>query len=161
MIKIENIELRSYNKFDKEILEEILQGESKSDFIHQIDERLINSREVEQLELSNAYLVCIDGKTVGYIYLTGMSKNYIYLEYLILKKYRHKGIGRYVVEQVSDEVFRRFPHLKEIKLNIDRSNIGSINLAEAIGFYDDGNYGGQKIDFIKDNPYYIEPKRKA
>ena len=127
--------------------------------IHQVEERLNSSRICENLELSNAYLINLRNNIVGYIYLTGKSKKYIYLEYLIFKKYRKQGIGKYTLDNVIDYIFMNNLDLKEIRLNIDRSNLASMFLAESLGFIDDENYLSDKIDFIKDNPYYMK-KRK-
>lgn len=159
MIQIDDVILEH---FDKEKYPDVLgeiNGESKSNMIHQVEERLILSRECGKLEFSNAYLINLKNNIVGYIYLTGKSKKYIYLEYLIFKKYRKKGIGKYTLNNIIDYIFMNNLDLKEIRLNIDKSNLASMALAESLGFIDDENYLSDKIDFIKDNPYYIE-KRK-
>ena len=159
MIQIGDIILEHFDKEKYPYILDEVNGDSKSNMIHQVEERLNSSRICENLELSNAYLINLRNNIVGYIYLTGKSKKYIYLEYLIFKKYRKQGIGKYTLDNVIDYIFMNNLDLKEIRLNIDRSNLASMFLAESLGFIDDENYLSDKIDFIKDNPYYMK-KRK-
>lgn len=160
MITIDDIYLKCFNKEeDMNILDDI-NGNSKSNMIHQIEERLLTSKNTNDLIYDNAYLIKLKENIIGYVYLTGKSKQIVYLEYLILKEYRNKGLGKYVVEKITDYIFENSTDLKEIRLNIDRSNLPSITLATSLGFIDDENYTNDKIDFIKDNPYYINNRRK-
>ena len=101
----ENMIVRNFDKeSDKNILDEI-NGKSKSNMIHQIEERLLTSRKVESLEFDNAYLIDIANKTVAYIFLSGKSKQVIYFECLVLKDYRNKGVGKYILENMSEYIF--------------------------------------------------------
>lgn len=155
MLLIENMIIRNFDKEkDKYILEEI-NGISKSNMIHQIEERLLTSRKTTSLEFDNAYLIDMNNKTVAYIYFSGKSKQAIYFENLIFKEFRNKGLGKYILENISEYVFKNNTDLKEIKLSIDRSNIASMKVAESIGYICDDNYENEKLDFIMDNPYYI------
>lgn len=159
MVNIENMIIRNFDREnDNNILNEI-KGNSKSNMIHQIEERLLTSRKVDSLEFDNAYLVDIDNKTVAYIYLSGKSKQVIYFECLILKEYRNKGLGKYILENISNYIFMNNEDLKEIKLSIDRSNIPSMKVAESVGYVCDDDYMNEKLDFIMDNPYYINYKK--
>lgn len=154
MIKIDNICLECFYKERHEyILKEFI-GESKSDMIHQIDERLINSRKTEQFESNNAYLINMNNTIVGYIYTSGNLKNYIYFECSLLRQYRNKGLGSYILNTLTDYIFENNTQLKEIRLNIDRSNSPSMNIALKNDFINDEDYLSKKIDFIKSNPYY-------
>lgn len=154
MIKIDNISLECFYKERHEyILKEFI-GESKSDMIHQIDERLINSRKTEQFESNNAYLISINDYIVGYIYTSGNLKNYIYLECSLLKQHRNKGLGSYILNCLTDYIFENNPQLREIRLNIDRSNFPSMSIALKNDFINEEDYMSEKIDFIKNNPYY-------
>lgn len=155
----ENMIVRNFDKeSDKNILDEI-NGKSKSNMIHQIEERLLTSRKVESLEFDNAYLIDIANKTVAYIFLSGKSKQVIYFECLVLKDYRNKGVGKYILENMSEYILRNNTDLKEIKLSIDRSNIASMRTAESVGYVCDGDYTNEKLDFIMDNPYYVKYKK--
>lgn len=159
MLLIENMIIRNFDKEkDKYILEEI-NGISKSNMIHQIEERLLTSRKTTSLEFDNAYLIDMNNKTVAYIYFSGKSKQAIYFENLIFKEFRNKGLGKYILENISEYVFKNNTDLKEIKLSIDRSNIASMKVAESIGYICDDNYENEKLDFIMDNPYYIKKIR--
>lgn len=155
MLLIENMIIRNFDKEkNKYILEEI-NGNSKSNMIHQIEERLLTSRKTVNLEFDNAYLIDMNNQTVAYIYFSGKSKQAIYFEILIFKEFRNKGLGKYILENISEYVFKNNTDLKEIKLSIDRSNIASMKMAELVGYICDDNYENEKLDFTMDNPYYI------
>ena len=159
MIEINDIVLEHFNQEKHQNILDDINGESKSDMIHKIEERLLLSKNSEKLEFCNAYLINLRNNVVGYLYITSKSNRHIYLEYLILKKYRNKGIGKYTLENVIDYIFSNNLDLREIRLSIDKSNLASMALANSLGFIDDENYQSDKIDFIKDNPYYIEKKK--
>lgn len=153
MLKIDNIILEIFNPSKhKHILDEIKMIPSK--IIPQVEERLLNSRNVDTLEFSNAYLVNINSNIVGYIYLSEMRKNIIYIDYLILKNFRKKGIGFYTMDIIRNHLLENNTNLKEIRFNIDKSNLGSILLADKLGFIADEDYSTDKIDYIMDNPNF-------
>lgn len=163
MIELESFKIINFDKNNNEhmdVYNDLVEGESKSNMINLIGERLLLSHKTELLEFGNAYLVTQNDSIVGYLYLSGKSTNYIYLELSILKKYRKNGIGSQILSEVTDYIFYNNNDLKEIKLNIDKSNIGSMKASMNAGyFYDEDDYMKQKIDFIKENPYYLNKKR--
>ena len=77
----------------------------------------------------------------------------------ILKEYRAKHIGRKLVEEITDYIFKNNESLKEIRFSIDRSNLPSMKVAAICGFYPEDDYESEKIDFISENPYYISRKK--
>ena len=163
-INIENIKLTSFDKNNKDhiyLYNELTLGESKSDMIHQIKERLDTSRDVESLEFSNAYIISVLDDVVGYLYLTGKNNGKVYIEMSLLKEFRKKHLGTYLLDIISNYICMDNTDLKEIRANIDRSNLGSMKMVENAGFFydDDVDYQSQKIDFIKENPYYIRKGR--
>lgn len=163
MIELENFNIINFDKENNkhvEVYNDFVNGESKSAMISLIGERLLISRKTENLEFGNAYFITDKNDIVGYLYLSGKSKKFIYLELSILKRYRKNGIGSQILSEVSDYIFFANDDLKEIKLNIDKSNIGSMKASINAGyFYDEDDYINEKIDFIRENPYYLNKKR--
>ena len=158
----DDIKLTTFDRENKEhalILNEFENGYSKSNMIGKIGDRLLTGRQTSMLEFSNSYLIYKDNIIVGYLYLTAKQKvgDYIYLEMSILKDYRAKHLGRVLVEAITDYIFENNDSLKEIRFSIDRSNLPSMKVAETCGFYGDiDDINAEKIDFIKENPYYIK-----
>ena len=119
MLKIDNIILEIFNPSKhKHILDEIKMIPSK--IIPQVEERLLNSRNVDTLEFSNAYLVNINSN----------------------------------MDIIRNHLLENNTNLKEIRFNIDKSNLGSILLADKLGFIADEDYSTDKIDYIMDNPNF-------
>lgn len=166
MIKInDNIYLDTFDKTKDEHLRvyKEFNTTSKSDMINEIEQRLVLSRNVESLEYANSYLIVYKNNIVGYLYLTAKSKkdSYIYLEMSILKEFRGQHLGRMLLENITDYIYENNTDLREIRFSIDRSNTASMIASEAAGFYpDEDDYSIEKIDFIKNNPYYIDKRRK-
>ena len=163
IISIDNINLTNYDKNNieqKRLYDELTLGNSKSDMIHQIKERLDNSKEVEKLEFDNAYIIYIDDNIIGYLYLTGKRVGSSYIEISLLKDMRGKHIGSYLLNTITNYILENNNDLKEIRASIDISNLASMKVAEYAGFYyNEDDYQKQKIDFIKDNPYYVRKER--
>lgn len=163
MISLENFEIINFDKNNfnhMEVYNDLDKGESKSNMISLIGERLLLSRKTSELEYQNAYLISKNCQILGYLYLSSKSVDHIYVELSILKKYRKNKIGSQVLNEVTDYIFLNNNDLKEIRLSIDKSNIGSMKVAMNAGyFYDDDDYRNEKIDFTKDNPYYVSKKR--
>ena len=158
--KIKLVNFDSENEDHIKLYTDLTSGNSKSNMIHQIGERLISSREVDNLEFDNAYVIYINNTIMGYLYLTGKRTNYIYIEMSIVKDMRARHLGTYLLDAITDYVFMNNPDLKEIRANIDMSNYASMKMAENAGFdYDENDYRGQKIDFKKSNPYYRRRER--
>ena len=163
VINIDKIKLTNFDKNNEEhirLYDELTSGNSKSNMIHQISERLISSREVENLEFDNAYVIYINDTIMGYLYLTGKRTNYIYIEMSIVKDMRARHLGTYLLDAITNYIFVNNQDLKEVRANIDMSNYVSMKMAENAGFdYDENDYSGQKIDFKKTNPYYVGRRR--
>lgn len=163
MISLENFEIINFDKNNfnhMEVYNDLDKGESKSNMISLIGERLLLSRKTSELEYQNAYLISKNSQILGYLYLSSKSVDHIYVELSILKKYRKNKIGSQVLNEVTDYIFLNNNDLKEIRLSIDKSNIGSMKVAMNAGyFYDDDDYRNEKIDFTKNNPYYVSKKR--
>lgn len=162
-IEIEKINIINFNKNEDEhlkVYDELVNGESKSNMISLIKERLLRSKECNDLIFDNAYLIRMDNNIVGYLYLSNKNTNYIYLEMSILKNYRDKKLGSTLLEQITNYIFINNDNLKEIRLSIDKSNPRSMKSALNAGYYyDEDDYMNEKIDFVCENPYFINRKK--
>lgn len=162
-IELETLSLIKYNKDKyKEVQDELDKGESSSKYIHQIKERLelSNYNNIYQ----NAYIVLDKDTPVGYLYISSMINDEVYLEYSILKRYRNMGYASDLLYEISNYLFENC-NIKNIKLDIDPSNKGSILVANSNGYildeedYEKRNYLG-KMKFIKESDCYISKRRK-
>lgn len=139
---------------------EFVNGESKSNMISLVGERLMGSHKTDNLDFCNAYLITHYENIIGYLYLSAKKNNYIYLEMSLLKQYRKKHYGSELLNEITNIIFDNNEDLKEIRLSIDKSNIGSMKSAINAGYYyEEDDFMKEKIDFIKSNPYYINRKR--
>ena len=163
-IVIDNIILTNFDENVEDHIKlytELVSGSSKSDMIHQINERLINSREFKDLEFDNAYIMYLNSTVIGYLYLSGKRANKIYVEMSLLKEFRGKHIGSYLLDAITNYICRSNEDLKEIRVSIDKSNVASMKMVENAGYFydDDVDFQNDKIDFIRENQYYKGYKR--
>lgn len=162
MIEInDSIKLRGFNsETDKWFIDEI-NGNSKSDFIHEIEERLTLQKPTsDEIELTKGYLVEYNGEIVGYVYFTNKANGKMYFEYLVLKQFRGQGIGSNILDNVTDYVLELNTDVLELRLSIDKSNLASMKAAESNCFIlDEDTYDQDKLEFIKTNPYYVSRRR--
>ena len=99
------------------------------------------------------------GTPIGYLYISSLIRDEVFLEYAVLKEYRGKGYGSTIIRETSDYLFENH-NIRSIRLDIDPSNKNSINAAEACGYTVDEeefasrNYTG-RMQFVKDNEYYM------
>lgn len=157
MIKINNYNYYTYDEIDNTSIMNELTTNSKSDFIHGIKERLLQSKNNSDIVFNNAYLVEHENNIVGYVYLSRQQHNNIYIEYLIIKDHRKKGHATNILDELIEYLFENNPDLESIHLSIDPSNIKSINVAEKLGFIcDEDTYFDDKLDYIleKNSMYY-------
>lgn len=166
-----NIELKSllltrYNP-DKHLAlkEELESGESHSEFIHQVGERLETSKDNDRTIYQSAFVVEDLGTPVGYLFISSMVRDEVFLEYAVLKEERGKGYGSDIVRETTDYLFQNH-NIRSIRLDIDPSNKNSINAAEAAGYSVDEeefasrNFTG-RMQFVKDSEYYVSKRRSG
>jgi RimJ/RimL family protein N-acetyltransferase len=165
-LQINNLTLITFDKNKHlDIYNELVSGESSSDYNRDISRRLLLENDTESFSFNHAYLVEVNKLIVGYIFVSGMVKNQIYLEYSILKQYRRQGLGKYILENVSNYIFENFDNIKQINLDIDPSNEASTKTALSAGYYIediyDKNTANNSKKFIYDNPYYVDKSRRS
>lgn len=152
-LSLEHFDLVMYDSkhpLSPEIMEEIKKSNVRG-FVKQIDERLRTNRPTSDFSFQRAYIPMLDDEVIGYLYVSEKRQGNCYLEYLLLPKMQHQGLGMLLLDDVSDYLFSRYPDLYEIRLHIDPSNVRSIELAERCDFFMEGM--NQGLIYIKDNPY--------
>lgn len=160
MIKINKYTFYTYQEINDNSIINELDSNSKSKFIHNLKERLIQSKSSKEISFNNAYLVKCNNSIIGYVFLSQQKNNNIYIEYLILKEYRHMGHATNMMRELVDYIFKNYDNLENIRLSIDPSNIFSLNVASNLGFYcDEDSYFNDKLEFVLDNYYYNNLKR--
>ena len=164
-ITLETLSLVRYNEENhKLLLEDFEKGESVSDFIHQIGQRLESSKTNLKTVFQSAFVVEDNNTPIGYLYISPMQKDEVFIEYAVLKEYRGKGYGRKIIEEVSDYLFS-FHNIENVKLDISPSNKNSMFVAESCGFemdeeeFESRNFSGKMV-FFKQSDCYIPKRRK-
>lgn len=162
-IQLDTLRLTRYSENEHYFLkEEFEKGESASKYIHQIGDRLEMSKDVNKRIYQTAFVVVDDDTPVGYLYISSMVNDEVFLEYAILKEFRGKGYASDVVYEVSDYLFQNC-NIKCIKLDIDPSNEHSILVANSCGFIADEeefvsrNLIG-KIRFVLESDCYVSKR---
>lgn len=165
-----NIQLKSLflTRYDEEkhksLKDEFETGLSHSEHIHQISERLENAKDNDRSIYQSAFVVEDLGTPVGYLFISSMVRDEVFLEYAVLKEFRGQGYGSDIVKETTDYLFQEH-NIKSIRLDIDPSNQNSINVAEANGYTVDEeefasrNFQG-RMQFIKESDCYISKRRK-
>lgn len=160
-MKINHIELITYSDKYKDVLQSI-NNDNSNHFVKQIDERLVFGNHTDEFKLNSGYLVKIDDNIVGYVYFSAISNYRMYIEYLILSCYRKKGYGSLLLKESTDYILDNY-NIKQICLDIDKSNLASMKTAISCGYmYDDSDLidNSNSINFSFDNIYYIDKGKK-
>lgn len=165
VIKLQKFDLIRYDEQKhKKLNEEFKSGDSLSEYIHQISERLESSKYNDKTIYQSAFVVECNEIPIGYLYISNKINDEVFLEYSILKEYRKKGYGSELLNEITNYLFECC-NIKNIRLDIDPSNKNSILLASNCGYYFDEeeyetrNFIG-KMQFIKESDLYISKRRK-
>ena len=164
-IRLETLVLTPYNEIKHlNLKEELTKGESKSQYIYQISDRLEASKNFSDSIYQRAFVIEDEGVPIGYLYISNMMRDEVFLEYSILKEYRRMGYGSSIVYEVTDYLFEKH-NIKSVRLDIDPSNKNSVLLATSCGFaldeeeYEKNNFIG-KMQFVKESNCYVPKRRK-
>jgi len=163
-IKLDSFNLVRFNDNYVELKNKFDNGDSHSDYIHQIGERLEKSRENNRTLFESAFVVLDGDEDVGYLYISNARDDEVFLEYAILKEFRGMGYASNLINEVSNYLFEEY-NIRSIRLDIDPSNKNSMNVASTCGFIEDEdefasrNYIG-RMQFVKDNYFYTSKRRK-
>lgn len=164
-LELDNITLLLYDISDKkhnELLNDF-EGNSKSQYIHNISDRIKNSKNNKNFPFNTGFFVLLNDNIVGYIFISNCVSDEVFLEYSILKEYRGRKYGQIILNDVSNYLMDNY-NIKSISLDIDPSNIPSIKTALNCGYiideeeYLNRNMSG-KILYHLDNYNYVSKRR--
>ena len=163
MVNLKTLILDRYNT-NYESIKNLFDSDSKSKFIHDVAKRLVSSSLLDEKTMQGAYIVLESNMPIGYLYISGNINDEVYIEVSILKNMRGNGYGKKIIKEISDYLFEN-NNIRIVKVNIDPSNINSINMVESCDFlfdeeeYENNNYTG-KMTFFKESDCYINKRRK-
>ena len=165
-IELNNIKIFSYdnnNEQHRNLLMEF-EGESKSKYIQDIGIRLTSSINKKIDIFDKGFIASINDKCFGYIFISKIIKDDVFLEYSIINSYKGKGLGKILLEEVSEYLMDNY-NIKSITLDIEPSNVASISTALNCGYmvdedeYIKRNMNG-KILYRIYNYNYINKRKK-
>lgn len=164
-IELETLQLVRYSEQNhKNLKDDFENGKSFSKYIHQIGERLEYSSNDNKNIFNTAFVVLDEEVAIGYLFISSMINDEVFLEYAVLKEFRGMGYGSSIVNDVSDYLFQNF-NIRSVRLDIDPSNKNSLLVANSCGFildeenFENRNFIG-KMQFVKENYNYISKRRK-
>lgn len=157
-MKLKTLELVNYEKEKHEAIINQIILDDPNHYVKQIAERIIKDNG-EEFQFDKGYLVKFKEKIIGYVYFSPISNYRLYIEYSILKEERKKGYGKLLLQESTNYILENY-NIKKIVLDIDNSNLASMNTAIACGYnYDEETImTNGRIEFILDNPYFINKK---
>lgn len=153
---LDTLELVQYNESLKDYAKQLLLDDNNR-YVKQVEERL--NKDNSNTVFDRGFLVKLQDKIIGYLYFSSISNYRLYLEYSVLKNERNKGYGKLILNEATNYILENY-NIKQIMLDIDKSNLASMNTAISCGYnYDDDTIGmNDRIEFILDNPYFISKK---
>ena len=152
-IQLETLNLVRYNEQQHSSLKKELEiGNSSSNYIHQIGERLEASKDNNRSIYQSAFVVEAKEIPVGYLFISTMTHDEVFLEYAVLKDFRRMGYGSRIISETTEYLFQEH-NIRSIRLDIDPSNKNSILIADLCGFiFDEEEYESRN--------FYISKRRK-
>ena len=163
-IKLDSLELVRYNDKYCGLKDEFENGKSHSNYIHYIGDRLEKSKDNMDSLFESAFVVLDENEDIGYLYISNVRNDEVFLEYAILDEFRGMGYASSLIREISDYLFEEY-NIRSIRLDIDPSNKNSMNVACACDFIEDEeeyasrNFVG-RIQFVKDSYCYSSKRRK-
>ncbi|MGG4443988.1 GNAT family N-acetyltransferase [Brevibacillus fortis] len=93
-----------------------------------------------ELQFPKAYyqLIVADTKRVGHLLIDRTENEWHLVDIALLREYRNKGIGSFVMKKLQDEAALQD---KPLKLQVMKLNMASRLLYERLGFARTGEYG--------------------
>lgn len=147
----------SNNEEHKWLLEQF-NNASHSKFISKISDRLMLNGSQKFFPFDTAFVVSLfSGEIIGYVFISSIRNDEVYLESSILKEKRGKKYGSLILSSVTDYLFENY-NIKEIALDIDASNEASIRTAVSCGYYED-SFDNMKFIFKNYNSNYVNKRR--
>ena len=165
MIKLETLNLCRYDENKHSSLKRSFENESKSNFIHNVSDRLSNFSNCKDFSFQSAYVVLENNVPIGYVFISNMFNDEVFLELSVLKEFRGMGKAKKIINEVCDYLFVNH-NIRVVKLDIDPSNKNSILAAQACDFlFDEEEYESRgftgKMVFYKESLCYESKRRRA
>jgi len=114
----------------------------------------------DEIEPYKSYVVERDGKYIGFVGSLDFTNDGIMeIWYAINKNLRGRGYGEKVLAEITPYLIEHVDGLKDIELNIDKSNKGSIKVAERNGYVFDHEEDGY-MTYYYFGPNYDRGSRK-
>ena len=164
-IKLQTLNLTRYIEQNHKYLKnELEKGTSASSYIHQIGERLEISKDNNKTICQSAFVILDKEIPIGYLFISKVVNDEVFLECAILKEHRRKGYAKRILNEISEYLFVNH-NIRSIRLDIDPSNKSSMLVASSCGFlldeddYESRNYTG-KMEFVRESTCYISKRRK-
>lgn len=94
-------------------------------------QRIHQRREVHPFNM--AYIVYFFDEPMGYISISFLEEQY-QISYGIIPEMQGQYLGSFLLMEFSDFLFQRFPEIQKLILKIKQDNLGSIKLAQKVGY---------------------------
>lgn len=162
-INLENFCLSPFNSenFSHVSLLNQFNGESKSNFISMIDSRLRLNSKSKSFPFRMAFVVSdFSDDLLGYVFISSIRQDEVYLEYSLLKEQRGKGYGSLLLKEVTNYLFENY-NIRNIALDIDVSNEASVNTAIRSGYYEDEFINEKRIIYKSYNLNYVNRRKNG
>ncbi|MBQ8681637.1 MAG: GNAT family N-acetyltransferase [Bacilli bacterium] len=149
-----------YNQLHRNLVEEF-KGISSSKYVSQIENRLILNNKQKSFPFDTGFIISLnsDDDLVGYIFISSIRNDEVYLEYSILNNKKKMGYGKLVLKELTEYLFENF-NIRDIALDIDVSNVPSVKTAISCGYYDEDYLGDKRVIYKNYNPNYLNKQRK-
>ena len=161
-LNLNKIYLETYDKNNNahEYLIKQFANDSYSSFISMIDSRLRLNSKQKTFPFDTAFIVYLyTGEILGYVFISGVRNDEVYLEYSILKDKRNKGYGKLTLELVTNYLFINY-NIKDIALDIDVSNEASMKTTMSCGYYEDEYVDNGRLIYKNYNLSYVTRRKK-
>lgn len=106
------------------------------------------------------YIILLNNKMIGYMYLLQNKNDEVLLEYAILQNQNKKKYHEILLREVTDYL-SNFEDIKRFNINVDLSNLKKLRTTLECGYdsdyedYENKNYPGKMI-LRRKNPNYIQ-----
>ncbi len=158
MIKIGDIEIHSYDAYDKKQLHLKHQLNSDPAFLKyvtkKLEDRLNESLPFEEdnLIFHQSYLVKYKEDFVGYIRLEEdkRRKEIVEIQWAVSPEFRNQKIGSLLIQTISDYILENYASIQKLKGVIEKGNYPSQNMAKKAGFIEENR---------EDNYIYVSKSR--
>lgn len=142
VLKIGDIEIYSYDEFDKDQEHLLYVLNNDADFLKYVTkkvlERLKDNINQEKIMFNHSYLVKYQGEYVGYIRLEDLKINgTLNIEWAISPEYRNQNLATKIVKTISDYLLNNLQEVIKVRGVIERRNYASKKVALNSGFLEE------------------------